>query len=408
MPIDMKRLQRSNTAVCVRIAAALAVLSWWGGRGALADGREADAFPKEWFFLNEAQQQEPSLEQLVGKPAPALSVEKWIGDAVTLKESRGKVVVIDFWATWCGPCRRAIPENVEMVERYEGRGLVFIGMHDAGSGWDQAPDVIRSSKINYPVALDSKGGVSAKAYGLRFFPTYIAIDKRGIVRAAGLLPDRVEDVVKVLLEEPDPTGGDLAEPEFAPEFYYGGYKRPRAFREIEGNALSSIEGLETRLAGRPAENDWIGATVRPEDRKDKLLVICFVSPTSLGMRDAQALSRLSEELSADGVVFLGVADARADWEAMSKAHESQKLELSIVRDLAPEAAGAADADRDAPAGPKPSGVIARDLGVMYFPATVVVDGAGTVRCAGVRADKVKAVVDRLLGRPEAAEEPELR
>jgi thiol-disulfide isomerase/thioredoxin len=166
----------------------------------------AASFPDDWFFYGE--KRPAALRKLEGKPAPTLVGETWIGDAVDPAEHRGKVIILDFWGTWCPPCRKAIPKNIELVEKFKDQDLLFIAVHDARRGWDAAPGMAKQTGMNYPVALDKTGddgvGISTKAFSVSFWPTYIAIDRRGVVRAAGLQPGRVEAVVTALLAEPKP------------------------------------------------------------------------------------------------------------------------------------------------------------------------------------------------------------
>ena len=164
--------------------------------------KSADPFPDEWFYPDRRTgRRAPMPKSLEGKPAPALHVKKWFAAPRELDELRGKVVVVDFWATWCPPCMQAIPKNIQLVEKYGENDLAFIGVHDSHRGVHAIPDVIRGYNINYAVAVDDNGK-SVRAWRLAFWPTYVILDRRGIVRAAGLMPHHVEDVVKALLAEP--------------------------------------------------------------------------------------------------------------------------------------------------------------------------------------------------------------
>jgi thiol-disulfide isomerase/thioredoxin len=159
------------------------------------------SFPDQWFFPDRATGGRRAIPQsLEGKPMPRLQVREWVGEPADLDDLRGKVVVVDFWATWCGPCVRSIPHNVELVEKYGDEDLVFIGVHDSNRGFDKAPALAERTGINYPIGVDD-AGVSKRAWKVQFWPTYAVVDRDGIVRAAGLMPHYIEPVVEALLEE---------------------------------------------------------------------------------------------------------------------------------------------------------------------------------------------------------------
>lgn len=131
---------------------------------------------------------------------PALSVTGWVNGEVKPEAMKGKVVIVDFYATWCGPCMATIPHNNEMLEKYKDKGLVIVGVCTSSKGQEKMADVVSAKGIKYPTVRDPKL-TSEKAWAVHYYPTYAVIDKKGIVRALGLQPNHVEAVVKKLLAE---------------------------------------------------------------------------------------------------------------------------------------------------------------------------------------------------------------
>jgi thiol-disulfide isomerase/thioredoxin len=133
-----------------------------------------------------------------GKPAPELQVAEWVkGKPVTLAELKGKVVLLDFWGLWCGPCRRALPGLTELHRKYAGDGLVIIAVHDASqtgaSLLEKSRGLLDLSNLPFRIAVDSplEGAVASEtangtgrtiaAYGITAFPTGLIINKEGQV-----------------------------------------------------------------------------------------------------------------------------------------------------------------------------------------------------------------------------------
>lgn len=115
--------------------------------------------------------------------APDFSLSDMDGNKVSLSDYRGKVVVLDFWATWCPPCRKGIPDFVAMQEEYGEDKFVVLGIN-LDRGEDVGPMVeefAKNYKINYPVLYHNQQIVMAYG-GIQSIPTTFVIDQEGKVR----------------------------------------------------------------------------------------------------------------------------------------------------------------------------------------------------------------------------------
>jgi len=135
---------------------------------------------------------------VLGKPMPKLELSNWINKEIKPEDMRGKIIVVDYWATWCGPCIRSIPHNNEVYEKYHGKGVELIGACGGGEE-EKMQERATENKIAYPAAKVS--AASTEAWQVQWWPTYAVIDRNGIVRALGIQPQFVEKVVDALIEE---------------------------------------------------------------------------------------------------------------------------------------------------------------------------------------------------------------
>jgi thiol-disulfide isomerase/thioredoxin len=140
-------------------------------------------------------------QKMLGKPAPKIELSNWMNGEVKAKDMKGKILVVDYWATWCGPCIRAIPHNNEMSKKYADKGVLIIGAC-GGGGEEKMADVAKQHNVEYPVAKVTPA--STKAWKVKWWPTYVVVDREGKVRAIGIKPDHVDKVVDALLEEQPP------------------------------------------------------------------------------------------------------------------------------------------------------------------------------------------------------------
>ncbi|GFO54834.1 thioredoxin [Geomonas sp. Red276] len=140
-----------------------------------------------------------------GDKAPQIKLSTTSGQAITLNNYRGYVLVMDFFATWCVPCRESIPHLIDLNRKYGRQGLQILGVSvDEGSD-REVKDFIAARRINYPVAM---GGEDMQTdYGLRSIPTIYVINKRGMVAEkfqgySDQTAKAIEDTVRRLLAEP--------------------------------------------------------------------------------------------------------------------------------------------------------------------------------------------------------------
>jgi thiol-disulfide isomerase/thioredoxin len=141
-----------------------------------------------------------SLTPLEGRPAPALAVTTWVnGKPATLADFKGKIVVLDFWATWCAPCIASIPHNNALAKKYADQGVVFIGVCHPKDG-EKMTATAQDNGLGYASALDARGDTN-KAYKVDSYPDYYVIDRRGVLRVADCANDKVEQVITALLKE---------------------------------------------------------------------------------------------------------------------------------------------------------------------------------------------------------------
>lgn len=130
---------------------------------------------------------QPSSQQEF-KEAPDFTLETMEGNTFTLSDHQGKVVVLNFWATWCGPCRKEIPDFMELHKEMKNNGVLFAGISLDEGGWEKVRPYANEMGINYPIMVDD-GNVSRQYGPIRAIPTTFIINKKGKVEyvAPGML-----------------------------------------------------------------------------------------------------------------------------------------------------------------------------------------------------------------------------
>jgi thiol-disulfide isomerase/thioredoxin len=124
-----------------------------------------------------------AVSSLVGASAslaPTFALPSRGGDTVTLEKLKGQVVMINFWASWCGPCRTEMPLLDQMYKRYSSLGFTLLGVN-VESDTKDAEKLLQQVPVSFPVLFDKENKVS-KLYEVNAMPSTVFIDRKGNVR----------------------------------------------------------------------------------------------------------------------------------------------------------------------------------------------------------------------------------
>lgn len=154
-----------------------------------------------------AQETEESEQQLTPAPLADFELTDQFGNTHTLSDYKGKVIFLNFWATWCGPCRNEMPDIQKLYEEYSAQGedaeVVILGIAGPGIGQEgsaeEIADFMEENGYTYPVLMDA-GGEMFTRYGISAFPTTFMIDKDGNVY--GYVPGQMtENIMRSIIDQ---------------------------------------------------------------------------------------------------------------------------------------------------------------------------------------------------------------
>ena len=114
----------------------------------------------------------------VGAPMPAYSAKMLDGSTFDVAREKGNVVLLNLWATWCGPCRYEIPALQAMHDKHHGDGFKVVGISLDESGTDAVKQFVTEKKMTYPIAIDADGNL-ASLFHTTVIPTSVLIDREG-------------------------------------------------------------------------------------------------------------------------------------------------------------------------------------------------------------------------------------
>ncbi|MBC8491777.1 MAG: TlpA family protein disulfide reductase [Candidatus Marinimicrobia bacterium] len=135
-----------------------------------------------WNFAC-AQNKQPTGE--IGTKAADFSLINLIGEEVTLNQFKDKVIMLNFWATWCGPCKAEIPDFIKMYDKHQKDGLEIVGITLSSGNVAKIRSFVKNNSINYTILTGDEKylkDLTVKYGGIRGIPTTFLIDKKGVIR----------------------------------------------------------------------------------------------------------------------------------------------------------------------------------------------------------------------------------
>lgn len=191
----------------------------------------------------------------VGEAAPSIQVDRWHNLPKGMKEVeqshlKGKIVIVEFWATWCGPCRASIPHLIEVQNKYKSKGVILLAISDEPDR--TVTEFMKSTKMPYVVGTG--GDAARNAYQVKAFPTTFLVDGEGKIAWVGH-PAAMDAELEKLLKESPPKGksflmtGSAKELYAKAESYYKSKKYEQALKaydQLAKNYATTKEGKESK------------------------------------------------------------------------------------------------------------------------------------------------------------------
>ncbi len=292
-------------------------------------------------------------DTLEGKPAPSLdTLQGWLNvdNPQSWEDLRGQVVLIDYWATWCGPCKKGIPHLIKMQEQYKDENLTILGVHSA-RGFEKMPEFVEKEELKYTFA-DDRERVLGKELGIKYIPAYFVVDKQGIMRIAGANRNKLDDIVKTLTKEPYVDSDDAGWPPYVKKNLYAD--------DFRGQKVPDY-----------AIQKWVTKT---PDTKGKIILIdlwaTWCGPCKKAIPE---LNKLQKEFK-DDLVIIGLSDEPAN--VVQDFMKKTKIDYSMAVDT--------------------KGKLKKKLNVMGIPHVIIVDTSGIIRWQGLPSDKKDKLTSDLI------------
>jgi thiol-disulfide isomerase/thioredoxin len=347
------------------------------------EGKTVEQLAKEGHWGQRPEQWEKHAA-LLGKPAPALELSDWINGEIKPEDMKGKILVIDYWATWCGPCIASIPKNNGIAKKYADQGVLVVGVCGGGRE-ENMQQVVEKHNMEYPTAKVSKE--STQAWAVQWWPTYAVVDRKGVVRALGIKPDYVPKIVDALLKE-QPAQEKTASAYGSLEAHVrSGGKNPAAgvkeeWFEGDADARKRFDTIQGKPAPALTAKEWINSDeMKLADLKGKVVLLDFWA-TWCGpcIASIPHTNELQKKYKDKGLVIIGVCHARGA-EKMADTVQSKGIEYPVAADI--------------------DGKTDEAYKVDSYPDYYFIDRAGNLRIADCKNASVEDAIQALLAEGEA-------
>ncbi len=263
--------------------------------GTLASVTLAEEVDESQWRMQAQPELRDAWDALEGQAAPSINeLTGWMNtEGRSWKDFEGKVVIIDVWATWCGPCIAQIPKLKALHEKYSDKGLVILGVHSA-NGFEKMDAFVKEKELPWAFAADDKRGLST-ALTVRFIPSYFIVDKKGVMRVAGANRDKIEEIALALMKE---DAKPVDPKELIGKFPKPVDKRLFAKNDLRGKAAPKIE-----------VDQWLTAAAKTEG---KVVLIDFWATWCGPCKAAIPKLNAWQEQFKDDLAVVGVTDENAD------------------------------------------------------------------------------------------------
>lgn len=139
-------------------------------------------------------------------PAPDVTMTTLDGQEINLAQQDGKVVLVNFWATWCAPCRKEIPDLIDLYDEHKSDGLMVVGIALDKEGAEVVKPFVEKEKVNYPIVIDTSKTIESQFDAMYGLPTTYVVNSEGKIvrRILGIFPvEKMEPKLEEMLQSGD-------------------------------------------------------------------------------------------------------------------------------------------------------------------------------------------------------------